>query len=70
MAVGYTCRYDPATIDGVVAVNLNPDQLQEVYLLQREYEAALSETCDSDDRWRLRRILLEIRACIVQSENG
>jgi len=52
-----------------VAANHDPDQLGEICMLMREYEASLLVSCDPEEQRRLRRILTELRACVVNMEN-
>jgi hypothetical protein len=52
-----------------VNTDANADELHELYLLQREYEAALAVACEADEKWRLWRILHEIRTCIIHIES-
>jgi hypothetical protein len=47
----------------------NADRLPELYLLCREYEATLQVTTNPEEQRRLRRILQELRACILRIEN-
>lgn len=48
----------------------DPEQLHELELLRREYEATLQVTTDPEEKWRLYRILQELRACILRIENN
>lgn len=45
------------------------DHLSELYLLCLEYDAALHVTSNREEQWRLRRILQELRACIIRIES-
>ena len=46
------------------------EELRELYLLHREYEATLAVTTLPDEQWRLRKILLELRGCILRIESS
>ena len=47
----------------------NAEIVPELYGLMREYEAAIQVSCDPEEQWRLRRILHELRACVIQLES-
>lgn len=53
----------------IMQPNADPEHLAELYQLAREYEAALQVASDLEEKWRLYRILQEIRACIIEIEN-
>jgi hypothetical protein len=40
------------------------DHLHELEILRHEYRAAMTVTCDSEERYRLYRIVQELNACI------
>lgn len=60
----------PRTVENrLVAEHPRPDNLADLYLLCREYEATLQVTSDPEEQWRLRRILQELRTCILNMQN-
>jgi hypothetical protein len=52
-----------------VRENPTGEHIPELYAICREYEATLQVTSDPDEKWRLYRILQELRACIIQIES-
>ena len=52
-----------------MTVGRDPEMIPELYALIREYEAAIQVSCDPEEQCRLRRILHELRACVMELEN-
>ena len=46
-----------------------PEQLAQLYLIARDYEAGMLSTSDPGEKWRLRGVLQELRTCILRLEN-
>ena len=46
------------------------DVLEELYGLIREYEAALLVTSETEEKWRLRRMLEQLRQHVIEVENS
>jgi hypothetical protein len=48
-----------------MAEHPNADSVSELNGLIRDYEATIAVTCDPEEKWRLCRILRELRACVI-----
>lgn len=50
--------------------NSDPEQLSELQLLHKEYELILERTEDPEEQLRLRRILEELKTCILRMQSS
>lgn len=48
----------------------DPEQLSELRLLLQEYELMLQRTDDPEEQLRVRRILNELKSCILRLESA
>lgn len=52
-----------------MSANARPDDIRQLYLLEHEYEKALETALDAEEERRLSRILQQLHAFIIETEN-